>query len=592
MSYIEEAQKSTALSLTGDLNAAANKFFRKLGGYVAGGTAVTLGGVIYRDEISDAWNGLVDGIVTLQDLVNFLNEEDAIEGAQVAAVADHSNQDLAIAETLVEDGGTFAVLSGRHADRLTGNSAANLLSAGDGTDTLSGGAGDDLLTGGAGADQIDGVEGFDTLDYSESQAGVAVNLATGDGRGGQAEGDVIAGIEAVVGSAHADALTGDDQANALIGSDGADTLTGGAGDDLLIGGQGADVLEGGEGSDTVDYSEAAAGVSVNLESGLGQGGEAEGDVLSGLEHVVGSAHGDALTGSSEANALNGGGGDDALSGLAGDDHLVGGAGADVLDGGAGYDTAYYTASGAGVTVDLTTGIGQGGDAAGDVLSGLEQVIGSAHADSLTGSAEANLLSGLSGDDVLVGGDGDDVLVGGAGADVLDGGMGEDLADYTGSDAGVVVDLRAGTGAGGEAAGDWLDGVDHVLGSLFDDQLLGQDGWGNLLSGGFGNDVLDGRSGADTLIGGAGDDALTGGADADVFGFAGAIGHDVISDFESGVDVISFAAEDEDFADGVSVLQAAEQVGEHVLIRLDDERSLTLANTQLTSLSDAAFTIAA
>ncbi|WP_162003449.1 calcium-binding protein [Microvirga tunisiensis] len=559
-------------------------FFMLGGGLAAGGAiaGAVRAGVIFRREITD-------GVESLWNQA--FGENEAV---QQNAVADTSDQDLAITTTLTEDGATqFVVTSNQaHHDQLTGNSDANVFMSQAGNDTLHGAGGDDILIGAAGADVLVGGDGSDTADYSGSSAGVVVNLETGTGAGGEAEGDQLISIEDVIGSAHADSLTGNGEANLLVGQGGADTLNGGAGEDVLVGGEGADVLDGGAGADLVDYSGSAAGVVVDLTTGTGQGGEAEGDTLTGLEHVIGSEHGDQITGTAEANALNGLAGDDVLIGGAGDDDLVGGEGADVLDGGAGFDTVYYTASDAGVVIDLSTGTGAGGEAAGDGLSGIENLVGSAHADSLTGSAEANLLSGLSGDDVLGGGDGADVLVGGAGADTLDGGMGEDLADYSGSDAGVVVDLRAGTGAGGEAAGDWLDGVDHVLGSLFDDQLLGQDGWGNLLSGGFGNDVLDGRSGADTLIGGAGDDALTGGADADVFGFAGAIGHDVISDFESGVDVISFAAEDEDFADGVSVLQAAEQVGEHVLIRLDDARSLTLANTQLTSLSDADFRIAA
>src|SRR5882757_11027958 len=65
------------------------------------------------------------------------------------------------------------------------------------------------------------------------------------------------------------------------------------------------------------------------------------------------------------------------------------------------------------------------------------------------------LHGLAGDDLLVGYTGDDVLDGGAGADTLIGGVlnivinvgtisvsGIDTADYSGSSAGVTVDLGA------------------------------------------------------------------------------------------------------------------------------------------------------
>ena len=46
--------------------------------------------------------------------------------------------------------------------------------------------------------------------------------------------------------------------------------------------------------------------------------------------------------------------------------LRGGAGPDTLDGGAGSDTASYYTSAAGVTVNLMTGAGTGGDAQGDI----------------------------------------------------------------------------------------------------------------------------------------------------------------------------------------------------------------------------------
>ena len=47
------------------------------------------------------------------------------------------------------------------------------------------------------------------------------------------------------------------------------------------------------------------------------------------------------------------------------DTLSGGANNDLIDGGAGIDTADYSASSAGVSVNLATGSGTGGDAAGD-----------------------------------------------------------------------------------------------------------------------------------------------------------------------------------------------------------------------------------
>ncbi|MGJ3626862.1 hypothetical protein AB5I41_08180 [Sphingomonas sp. MMS24-JH45] len=90
-----------------------------------------------------------------------------------------------------------------------------------------------------------------------------------------------------------------------------------------------------------------------------------------------------------------------IEGLAGDDWIQGLGGADRIDGGAGIDTASYAASAKGVTVDLTNaafkgGTGQGGDAEGDVLISIENLLGSAHDDVLIGNHLANLLDGAPG----------------------------------------------------------------------------------------------------------------------------------------------------------------------------------------------------
>ncbi|MBC6442799.1 MAG: hypothetical protein GDA53_06700 [Rhodobacteraceae bacterium] len=99
--------------------------------------------------------------------------------------------------------------------------------------TVVGRAGNDTLNGGAKADMLDGGEGIDTAVYSDSNAGVTVNLATGRGSGGDAHGDVLTSIENLIGSGHNDRLTGDGGNNVLKGGGGNDRLKGGGGDDTL-----------------------------------------------------------------------------------------------------------------------------------------------------------------------------------------------------------------------------------------------------------------------------------------------------------------------------------------------------------------------
>lgn len=94
---------------------------------------------------------------------------------------------------------------------------------------------------------------------------------------------------------------------------------------------------------------------------------------------------------------------------------------------------------------------------------------------INGTAGDDTLNGTAGDDIINGLDGTDILIGGQGSDVLDGGSGIDTAAYSGSAAGVTVDLAAGTGVGGDAEGDTLIGIEFVRGSSFADHLYGDAG---------------------------------------------------------------------------------------------------------------------
>ena len=223
------------------------------------------------------------------------------------------------------------------------------------------------------------------------------------------------------------------------------------------------------------------------------------DTLSGFENVNGSAFNDELTGTTGANTLTGLGGNDTLNGAAGDDNLIGGIGDDILIGGRGADrldgedginTASYAGSAQGVTVDLTlAGAAQAGagDAKGDVLISIENLIGSALADRLIGDGNDNVLTGGVGNDILAGG--------GHGA-------AGDTASYTTATAGVAVSLLL-QGAAQNTLGagiDTLSGFENLIGSGLNDRLTGDAG----------NNTLTGLAGNDTLIGGMGDDTLDGG----------------------------------------------------------------------------------
>ncbi|MGK9231823.1 hypothetical protein KXS07_09350 [Inquilinus limosus] len=490
-------------------------------------------------------------------------------------------------------------------ERIGGSDFDDDLSGDAGANEIAGGLGNDIVQGRGGADLVDGREGFDWASYRDSSAAVVVNLLAGTASGGDAQGDTLAAIEGVIGSAQSDTLTGNGIGNNLQGLAGNDTIDGGGADDFLVGGAGADQINGGAGiADIADYADSSAGVTVDLTAGTGVGGDAQGDTLTGVEYLNGSAFADRLYGDAAGNQLRGGDGDDTLRG---------GAGADLLVGGAGSDFVNYQGSAAAVTVNLQVNQGFLGDAQGDVLQEIENIYGSSNNDNLIGNDNRNILGGELGNDTLTGnggddslsgeagddtinggdgndravggagvdtirggigndsidagsendtvfgdagndsivggagidqidgGDGNDVIQGGDGADALTGGTGVDTAYYSLSAVGVTVNLTTGTGTGGDAQGDTLTGIEQVFGSNAADVLTGDAG-NNTLWGSGGNDVLTGGLGADVLKGGAGNDSFV---YTDVAESTVAIaGKDLITDFSTG-DRIDLSAIDAD-----------------------------------------------
>lgn len=262
-------------------------------------------------------------------------------------------------------------------DFLDGGAGTDVIYGGDGSDTLIGGGGNtsDTLYGGAGTDTADysqhltGLTAGGVGTFTQNNTAVNVNLATGVASGAYGT-DSLFDIENVIGGGGADTITGSTVANLLDGGAGADTIYGGVGADTLIGGDGADSLYGGVDNDL----------------------------------------------------LYGGAGVDRLDGGSGADTLVGGANADILVGGLGSDTADYSASAAGVNVNINDAVVEsGGDAAGDSLSGIENLTGSGSGDTLVGNNSANILFGGAGGDSIVGNLGSDSIDGGTGDDTINAG---------------------------------------------------------------------------------------------------------------------------------------------------------------------------
>lgn len=246
-------------------------------------------------------------------------------------------------------------------------------------------------------------------------------------------------------------LGGDPETKRYYGTDGDDDMTDEGGFiPIFMSSTGKDTMHSSIYGATVDYSASNAGVTVYLDGQPNKGGHAEGDMVTGVQNIVGSNFDDVLNSGAEESRIDGKDGNDILNGAAGSDRLEGGAGndklygnggndslyggqgGDLLDGGDGIDAVSYYKSGTSVLVNLDTGAAAGGDAQGDSYVSIENIVGSDHDDHLTGSAADNYITvyngnnkifGLGGNDQLLGGNGNDEIHGGAGNDIIKGGHG-------------------------------------------------------------------------------------------------------------------------------------------------------------------------
>ena len=347
------------------------------------------------------------------------------------------------------------------------------------------------ITGTSGGDTINGTNDADTF-YG------------GDG------GDTLVGNDGndiIYGEAGNDVISGGAGNDTLNGGTGNDGINGGSGNDTIIGSSGSDVMDGGTGTDTLDYSSSTSGIALAFQDTDGSGisgayinqaaggytGDASGDSFSNFETFTGTDYNDEVYGDDSAMNYNLGGGndtfdtgttttvdtiyggdgsdkifsgegDDYIEGGSGNDYLFGEGGSDTLDGGAGIDTASYKWSSSGVSVDLSTGSGTLGDAAGDTLTNIENLTGTEYYnDTLTGDTGDNVIDGRGGADDINGGGGNDTLTGGAGNDTIDGGTGTDTVIYTGNWSDYTITESSGTYTIVDNRGGSPDGTDTVTG---------------------------------------------------------------------------------------------------------------------------------
>ena len=272
-------------------------------------------------------------------------------------------------------------------------------------------------------------------------------------------------------------ISGTDYMDYILGGNGDDTLYGDKGNDVLDGGGGADHLYGGDGQDVLYGGDIADFLD---------GGKGDDIVYAG-------------TSSGVMDVVIGGDGNDKLYGEAGIDEIHGDAGDDYIDAGGDTDLVF-------------------GDAGNDIIFGGDGP------DTLLAGTGDDMLSGGSGPDVLKGEAGDDIMFGGIGqsaqngdSDELLGGDGFDIAAY--SDLNTALDVAADlrnqnlVAAGGQTPynpfNQLIVDTEGLIGSKFDDKLIGDD-TSNWLIGGGGNDIF-GTAVADVTgsLGSGGNDVIIG-----------------------------------------------------------------------------------
>ncbi|PUE10949.1 hypothetical protein B9Z51_00980 [Limnohabitans sp. T6-5] len=436
---------------------------------------------------------------------------DASEGVEVnlgtgkAWALDPANRTGELAQIVGEDtfSGVYQVAGSALADHLIGGGAGRTL----GDLSIEG------FIGGAGNDTIDGMDGWDEAYYWDALQGISVDmgLSAGQVQDGMGGTDTLINIEYVGGSNFDDVMLGRD-----------DNTT----QESFAGGKGNDTIDGRGGYDEVayGYKSPTSGVVVNLATGQAQDGFGTVDTLINIEGVEGSDLNDVIIGNAQDNRLDGRLGDD------------------TLDGGGGNDWAEYNNVEGAVTVDLSTGQATG--AAGhDLLSNIENVLGSVYNDQLTGNAGNNVLQGNGGDDSIDGGAGVDTAV-----------FTGNFADYTiSTSAAGITTVKANVGNEGT---DTLTRIENIT---FADKTVSV--VASLIVGGSGNDLLVGTSGDDTIYGMSGSDKIMPGAGNDLVDGGEHTQHNMVryTDATSGVVINLITGLASDGQGGQDVLRNIQEV---------------------------------
>ncbi|MEH2141289.1 beta strand repeat-containing protein [Nostoc sp.] len=440
-------------------------------------------------------------------------------------------------------------------DKIDGLSGNDLLRGGAGNNTLNGGTGDDKLNVdySLGNNLLNGDDGNDSLTASSYNydGGEGVYPASGNNTLNGGAGDDTLSALGSFGNNFLSGGDGNDTLNAsylftmaghgFFGSSGNNTLNGGTGDDTLLAESplGNNLLSGDDGNDYLSssgidgyrsfFSFTSSGNNT-LDGGVGNdtlraeystgnnllSGDEGNDYLSISGYLIEYSSFEVFDASSGNNTLNGGAGNDTL-------RAEYSTGNNLLSGGDGNDSFYVNTKSSDTApsnlVTQTVDGGKGDDLLRvDYSRATKGMISTINPTTNTGSITVGInsvsyknierlnISGTAYDDNIVGSNGNDTLSGGvSGKDTIDGGKGDDLlsVDYTNATGGITTTFNATTNIGSIRAGTNLVSYKNIeelniLGTAYDDNIVGNNGNDTLSTGSGGKDTIDGGKGDDVL----------------------------------------------------------------------------------------------
>ena len=472
---------------------------------IAGSAYSTLDGGLGVNEISYNNTAFLTGVT-----VDLANHEGYWSGGSQALYNFQDVRGSAGNDTLIgQSGGNTTFRGGGGSDSIIGQGSSGNWVYFD--DITTGGVTASLSTGTAvyasGSDRLIGIQNL----YGSTGNDV---LATGAGSGATLVGGL--GNDTLYAYGSSDVLIGDLSANPTTtgndtlyaGGSGGHTLYGSAGNDVftILAGSSGNTLVGGSGNDLmIDQGSGtntlSAGAGNNtLYAGFGMDSLYASAGTNTLYGSQGSSGVATLSGGSGFNTLVGGAGSDLLIGGAGTDIMIGGSGTADMRVGIGAETLIGTGSAnayadfvnaQSVTVMLhgtSAGSAWGSGISTDLLTNIENVIGSTGNDVLVGDSLANS---------LFGGSGNDTIFSGGGADYLDGGTGTNTVSFAGVTDGLTITL-GGTGTGSFNSASYTGTLKNFT-------------------------IAVGGSGADTFVGSASNESFDGGAGVDVMNYSALTG---------------------------------------------------------------------